>query len=305
MDEAHSSSNVGIRSRSRRGWRRFVLAGLVALPLLLTQGSESAEASCTYNIGSGSDHGFSFRSHWSDFGGYGSWDLHAGQSQCWYANGWDSGWFGPPDCWLNCDSWPSDLNIGPHGWINICAYDTSGTGPQWLYYAFHTQDRTPGYGQSDYGPPPGCTEPSGSSAVASQSRARAPTELASKRRPVNTDSSLSTGRAPSLKVRSVTFHMHGASGKPLGSVCMPPVSVSHVDLSLARRRGVRKVFVGIREQGNSCAHPKVAGRERAGKPRPDSRFAHFCQGTGGRVVRTFRYPDDFTRSKRPPCRSTG
>jgi hypothetical protein len=283
-----------------KGLRRIALAGLVALPLLLSTGSDSAEASCTYNVGSGQYHSIAFSSHWSDFGGYGSWDFHPGQSQCWYEHGWDSGWIAAPHCWLECDFWPEGIDVDAHGWIDICAYDTSGTGPQWAYRAYASNGTPSAYGQSDYGYPPGCTGALGSSGSLPSGTEPPPN---AKKRPVGTDSTFFTGRAPSRKVKSITFHLRSPGGRPLGSVCMPPVSVSHMDLSLAKRKGVKSVYVGIVKQGRPCGHPKVAGRERAGKPRPDVRFGSFCQGTGGKVVRTFRYPDDFKLSKRPSCRS--
>jgi hypothetical protein len=306
MVQEHPSSSPLLRVLpGGRGLRRVALASLVALPLLLSAGSESASASCTYNLGSDqSIESFSFRSHWSDFGGYGSWDLGTGQSQCWYDHGWDAGWFGPPDCWLNCDGYPSLIDVGAHGWIDICSLSDSQSPPQWAYRVYASGGAATAYGQSPQGYPPGCTGALGS-ARASPSRASGPGKKSTKRRPVRTDSSFFTGRATSGKVRSITFHLHSPRGRALGSVCMPPVSVSHVDLSLARRKGIRSVYVGIVEQGRPCDHPKVAGRERAGRPRRDLRFASFCQETRGRVVRTFRYPDDFERSKRPSCPRTG
>jgi hypothetical protein len=304
MDQEHGSSGTQSRAIPGRGaLRRIALVGLVALPLLLTAGSGSASASCTYNLGSDqSIESFSFRSHWSDFGGYGAWDLGTGQSQCWYDHGWDSGWFGPPDCWLDCDGYPSLIDADPQGWVDICSLSDSQSPPQWAYRVYAAGGTATAYGQSPQGYPPGCTGALGSSG-ASPSRASGPTEGSAERRPVNTDSSFFTGRAPSRKVRSITFHLHSPGGKALGSLCMPPVSVSHADLSLARRKGIASVYVGIVKQARRCGHPKVAGPERAGRPRPDVRFASFCQDTSGRVVRTYRYPDDFTRPKRPSCRS--
>jgi hypothetical protein len=287
----------------RRGFRRLVLVPLVALPLLLTTGSDSAEASCTYNLGSGSDHGFSFRSHWGDIGGYGAWDMKAGQSQCWYDHGWDSGWFGPPDCWLNCSFWPSLIDVDAHGWIDICAYATS-DGPQWAYRAYDSGGTPSAYGQSDYGYPPGCTGALGS-AGASSARARESTGRSPRgsgpRRKARANSVFFTGRARSRRVRSITFHVHGEGGKALGSVCMAPLDVSRVDLEPARRMKIESVYVGIVEHPRACGHPKVAGRERAERPRSDDRYASFCQETRTRVERTYRYPDDFERSTRPDC----
>lgn len=285
--------------------RSLILAGLVALPLLVTTGSEPAEASCTYNLGSEkSIEGFSFRSHWSDFGGYGAWDLGTGQSQCWYEHGWDDGWFGPPDCWLNCDGYPSLMNVDSHGWIDICSLSDSQSPPQWAYRIYAANGTEVKYGGSPQGYPPGCTGSLGSSGPPSSDANGLPPGAA-KRVPVNTDSSFFTGRVRSKKIQSIAFHLRSRSGKALGSLCMPPRSVSHMDLSLAKRKGVRSVYVGIVKQTRPCHDPKVAGRERAGKPRADVRFASFCQGTGGKVVRTFRYPDDFKRSKRPPCPKAG
>ena len=299
MDRERASTSPALRAL-----RRIVLVGLAVLPLLLAQGSERAEASCTYNLGSKqSIEGFSFRSHWSDFGGYGSWDLGTGQSQCWYGNGWDDGWFGPPDCWLDCDGYPSLINVDAHGWIDICSLSDSQSPPQWAYRVYAANGSEAAYGQSPQGYPPGCTGALGASRASPGAAGGriAETSAKTRRRPVHTDSSFFTGRAPSRKVRSISFHLHTPGGRALGSVCMPPVSVSHVDLSLARRKGIRSVYVGIVKHGRACDHPKVAGRERAGRPRRDVRYASFCQGTGGKVVRTFRYPDDFKRTKRPRC----
>ena len=39
--------------------------------------------------------------------------------------------------------------------------------------------------------------------------------------------------------------------------------------------------------------------------RADVRFATFCQGTGGKVVRTFRYPEYFELKKHPRCVRSG
>lgn len=282
-------------------FKRFGLVWLVVLPLFLSLGSESASASCTYNLGSVQNESISFRSQPTDFGGYSAWDMGTGQSQCWYDHGWSGGWFAWPDCWLNCDGWPSGIDVDARGWIDICGLSDSDDPPKWAYRTYAANGSAEVYGGSPQGYPPGCTGALGS-AGASSSRANAPPERVEKRRPARGDSLFFTGRAQSRNVRSITFHLYSARGKVLGSVCMPPVDVSGADLGLARKMGVRSVYVGIAEQARACAHPRVAGPERAGKPRPDVRFASSCQRTRAPVMKKFRYPDDFTLSKRPSCR---
>ncbi len=285
-------------------WRRLMRRWIVLVPVFVALGSGSAHASCTYNVGSNpSFQAIEFRSVLGYFGGYSSWDLGPGQSQCWYGHGWDLGWFGPAHQWAET-SWPDALSVNAHGWIDICLYESSSVGA-WAYKIFGANGMAVAYaagvvgGDDEY--PPGCKGPLGSGSLST------PTKGAVKTGPLPGPSSSSgdaeffTAHALSGGSRSITFHLYNTRHTPVASVCMPPGDVSHLNLELARRMGVNSVYVGVTEHAQSCGDAKLAGRERAGRPLADHRFVAFCEPTSGRGVMTYRYPADFGRRTRPAC----
>lgn len=285
-------------------WRLVASRTIAVLPVLLVIGTGSAQASCTYNVGSNASYqSIEFRSHFLYSGGYASWNLGPGQSQCWYAHGWDDGWFGPADEWLET-SWPSLINVDAHGWIDICLWQTSES-QVWTYDVFGGNGQLQNHQQGVIGGyrnyPPGCKGPLGSARAprpghASTGRLPGPS-------PSTAEAVFATEGAVGRSTRSITFHLYNAKRTPIGSACVPPRDVSHMTLDLARTDGVAAVYVGASESTRECGDAALAGRERAGRPLADRRFVTFCEPTKGRGTFVYRYPSDFTRRVGPACKS--
>ena len=286
-------------------WRRFLLLPLVLLPFLLVLGAGSARASCTYDVGSNPAlQSVQFRSTPAViYGGYAG-DIGPGQSQCWYGHGWDGGWFAPENWGWDVSGWPDGINVDAHGWIDICVYGGTNL-TSWAYQVYAANGAAGpvhwGGFQSNPQYPPGCRAPLGSSG-ASSTPSKGTTEPAGTR-PSSSSREVVffTSRASSRATRSITFHLYGGHGKPLASVCMSPVDVSHLNLALAKRMGVKFVYIGVTEHARSCADLSVANRELAGRPLPDVHYARFCAATNPSGVTLYRYPADFGARTPPTC----
>jgi hypothetical protein len=298
------------------GWTRCRRAAglwLVLLPLLMSVGTGSARASCTYNEGPDA---FSFSSgdyySASPSSVYTSSDLSAGQDQCWYGHAWSDGYFQNAGAegfgYLAGYPW-DDINVSDHGWIDVCMSGNPGWGGNpsaatapWGYETYGDGGQSTG-GEIN-GSPSGCG-PGSVSAVggfsasrAGRSRALAASSTRSRQRAV-----FFSGGARSRATRSVTFHIYnGRTGKPLGSVCLAPVDVADVGLGILGRMGTKLFYVGVTERPLRCGDPRLTRRERAGRPLPDLRYETACDSINATVTRIYRYPRDFQRRSRPSCK---
>ena len=276
---------------------------MLLVVLGLSVGASSAQASCTYNMGSSS---FSFSSV-GDAGlgfGYSSNDLGPGQSQCWYANGWENGFFSKTlpiaDVGgLDLLNYHDLIDVDPHGWIDICA-DGDGLQPPppWAYQTY-----------SESGQPEE-SDSSGSGCQGAVSPPRSPRSAAAVKRLAKKKSKappraiLFTKRAKSKAAESITFHVYdGKSRKILASACVLTRDVGALSLRPAMRKPTKNIFLGVTENKHACSHAKVAGRERAEKPKPDKRFSECSplEWAGAHIV---RYPAQVTSKSEPSCKKS-
>ena len=116
---------------------------------------------------------------------------------------------------------------------------------------------------------------------------------------------MSVSSALSTVTGSVTVHLYRPNRTPVASACVPHGDVSHMTLDLARQIGIKTAYVGVSERRSSCGDPKLASRERAGRPAADRHYSGIFEPTKGRGTMVYRYPADFGGRGRPSCSRTG